>query len=92
MCGGILSLNEETIQLLRDKYPETSEADDNNMLQGPCDRINTILFEEIDEALSLKQLSKQKEDRVPWGLTPMAGVESLRQRCLVIVEKISEKL
>ena len=68
MCGGILSLNEETIQLLRDKYPETSEADDKNMLQGPCDRINTILFEEIDEALVLKAALETKGGSGPLGL------------------------
>ena len=38
------------------------------MLQGPCDRINTILFEEIDEALVLKAALETKGGSGPLGL------------------------
>lgn len=47
MKGGILPLNDETLQLLKQKHPPPIVADD-TLLAGPIQKIHPVIFDEID--------------------------------------------
>ena len=68
MRGGILPLNDETIGLLREKHPAARDANENNKLEGPYERVNPIVFEAIDESLVMKTALETKGGSGPSGL------------------------
>ena len=54
MKGGILPLNNETMELLRTKHPEGKEAIEDALLPGEVPMVQPIIFESIDEDMVLK--------------------------------------
>ena len=54
MKGGILPLNNETMELLRTKHPEGKEAIADALLPGEIPMVQLIIFESIDEEVVLK--------------------------------------
>ena len=68
MGGGILPLDDETLETLHQKHPEGKEADENIMLTGPIQHVDPILYEAIDETLVLKAAQRTKGGSGPSGL------------------------
>ena len=60
MGGGILPLDEETLEILHQKHPEGKEADENIMLTGPIQHVEPILYKAIAETLVLKAAQRTK--------------------------------
>jgi len=50
MSGGVLPLDDRTIQLLKDGR----ETNENNLLHGPIQNVNPIVFDAIDEQMVMK--------------------------------------
>ena len=51
MSNGILSLSNETLQMLSLKRPEAQQDHHEAILQGPKRQIDSIVYEDIDEDL-----------------------------------------
>jgi len=54
MSGGVLPLDDRTIQLLKEKHPNGRETNENNLLHGPIQNVNPIVFDAIDEQMVMK--------------------------------------
>ena len=54
MKGGILSLNDQTMELLRAKHPEGKNATHDALLPGEPPTVQPIIFEVIDDEMVLK--------------------------------------
>ena len=52
--GGVFPLNEETINMLRQKNSKCQEPNAEFLLQGPEPKVELIIFYVIDEAMVLK--------------------------------------
>ena len=50
----VFPLNEETINLLRQKHPKSQNPNENFLLQGPEPTVEPIIFDVIDEAMVMK--------------------------------------
>ena len=68
MGGGVLPLNDETLELLRQKYPEGKRAVEDAVLQGPIPTANPSVYDVIDEALVLKAAQITKGGSGPSGM------------------------
>ena len=68
MSNGILPLNNKTFMLLEEKHPESREASIDVMFQGPLERIHSIAFESIDEAMILRATTDTKGGSGPSGM------------------------
>ena len=68
MGGGILPLNDETLSLLEQKYPEGREVNEDFILQGPISTVNPIVYDVIDGSRVLKAAQKTKGGSGPSGL------------------------
>ena len=60
MSGGILPLNDDTLNLLIQKHPEAVDINEDIALQGPTMQIHPILFEDIDADLVMKSAKNTK--------------------------------
>ena len=54
MSNGILLLNDETLNLLKDKHPEAKPADEDILIQGEKHEVHPIIFDVIDEEMIKK--------------------------------------
>ncbi len=54
MGGGVLPLDDATIATLKEKHPKGQDTNDYNLLQGPVQHVNPIVFDAIDEKMVLK--------------------------------------
>ncbi len=54
MGGGVLPLDDATISILKEKHPKGQDTNDHNLLQGPVQHVNPIVFDAIDEQMVLK--------------------------------------
>ena len=68
MSGGILPLNEETLNLLIQKHPDSQEVGEEIILEGPIEEVHPIVFEEIDSTLIAKVASQIKGGSGPSGM------------------------
>ena len=68
MSNGILTLTDETLQLLHAKHPESKEATPDVLLQGPIRQVHQVVYDDIDEALVMKAAMKTKGGSGPSGL------------------------
>ena len=68
MKGGILPLNNETMELLRTKHPERKEAIEDALLPGEVPMVQPIIFESIDEDMVLKAAQITKGGSGPSGM------------------------
>ncbi len=68
MSGGVLPLNDQTIQLLRQKHPEARDTNEHNLLNGPIQHIDPIVFETIDEEMVLKAALSTQGGSGPSGM------------------------
>ena len=60
ISGGILPLNKETLQSLKQKHPDTTNCHEDIALHGPIKPIHPIVYEEINEDLVLKSCKIDK--------------------------------
>ncbi len=68
MKGGILPLNNETMELLRTKHPDGKEANEEALLPGEIPTVEPIIFETIDEQMVLKAAQLTKGGSGPSGM------------------------
>ena len=68
MSGGVLPLNDETLKTLAQKHPEESPLPEDMILQGPCQKINDVIFDVIDESLIIKAAKNTKGGSGPSGM------------------------
>ena len=68
MANGILPLNEETLKLIKQKHPEAQDLTPDVTLQGPLQRVHSIEYERIDEALIMKAARMTKGGSGPSGM------------------------
>ena len=68
MAGGVLPLNDETLNLLVQKHPEASKMSDGTLLHGPIKPTNPIIYEEIDENMILKAAKITEGGSGPSGM------------------------
>ena len=75
-CSGILPINDETKQLLRDKHPPADEKHDDLLLEGPELRFDEYAYEGITGSL-IRKIARErlKVLRVHRVLILMAGKE-----------------
>ena len=66
--GGVLPLNEETINLLHLKHPKSQNPDEDFLLQGPEQTVEQIIFDVIDETMVMKAAQLTKGGSGPSGL------------------------
>ncbi|XP_066919036.1 uncharacterized protein [Clytia hemisphaerica] len=68
MSGGVLPLDDQTINLLRQKHPEGRDTNENNLLNGPIQHIDPIVFECIDEEMVSKAALSTQGGSGPSGM------------------------
>lgn len=68
MAGGILPLNDQTLELLRTKHPEGKEAQEDALLPGEIPTVEPIIFEVIDDNMVLKAAQLTKGGSGPSGM------------------------
>ena len=68
MQGGVLPLNEETINMLRQKHPKSQNPNEDFLLQGPEPTVEPIIFDVIDEAMVMKAAQLTQGGSGPSGL------------------------
>lgn len=68
MAGGILPLNEETLDTLRQKHPGEREVNEGALLQGPAPTVNPIIYDVIDETMILQAAKHTKGGAGPSGM------------------------
>ena len=68
MQGGVLPLNEETINLLHQKHPKSQEPNAEFLLHGPESTVEPVIFDAIDEAMVMKAAQFTKGGSGPSGL------------------------
>ena len=66
--GGILPLNDETINLLREKHPEGKDTDPNCLLEGEIEPIHPSVFETISAAQIQEAALRTKGGSGPSGM------------------------
>ena len=54
MSNRILPLNDEILEMLKQKYPEANKSPQEALLQGPTQPVHPIVYEDMDESLILK--------------------------------------
>ena len=68
MKGGILPLNEQTMELLRTKHPEGNAASEDALLHSEIKIVQPIIYEAIDEDMVLKAAQLTKGGSGPSGM------------------------
>ena len=68
MSGGVLPLDEPTIQLLKEKHPIGRDTNESYLLQGPVQEVNPIIFDAIDEQMVMKAALATQGGSGPSGL------------------------
>ena len=68
MSGGVLPLNDETLDLLVQKHPEATRMSDDAILQGPIMPTNPIVYGEIDDNKILKAAKITEGGSGPSGM------------------------
>lgn len=68
MAGGVLPLNDDTIEILREKHPIGGDLNEDNALQGPYVTVNPIIYDVIDDSLVLRAALTTKGGSGPSGL------------------------
>ena len=54
MSNRILPLNDKILEMLKQKYPEANKSPQEALLQGPTQPVHPIVYEDMDESLTLK--------------------------------------
>ena len=65
MLNGILPLTDETLQLLKQKHPESPPE---VLIEGPITKIHSVVYDDNDESLILKAAMLTKGGSTPSGL------------------------
>ena len=68
MSNGILSLADATLQLLKQKHPESREPPPEVLIEGQIRKIHPVVYDDIDESLILKAATLTKGESGPSGL------------------------
>ena len=68
VSNGILPFTDATLQLLKQKHPESGEPPPEVLVEGPVRKIHPIVYNDIDESLILKAAMLTKEGSGPSGL------------------------
>ena len=68
MPNGILPLTDTTLQLLKQKHPESREPPPEVLIEGPGRKIHPVVYDHIDESLILKAALLTKGGSGPSGL------------------------
>ena len=83
MTGGILPLNDETLEALVQKHPNANELQEDVTLQGPIDKIHPIIFNIIDEDIIIKAVKMTKG-----GGSGPSGLDAKGWRKIIIISKV----
>jgi len=62
MKGGILSLNNQTMELLRTKHPERKNVTDNVLLPGEILTMQPIILDAIDNKMVLNTAQLERKE------------------------------
>ena len=68
MPNRILPLTDATLQLLKQKHPESREPPPEVLIEGPGRKIHPVVYDDIDESLILKAALLTKGGSGPSGL------------------------
>ena len=68
MSNGILPFTDATLQLLKQKHPESREPPPEVLIEGPIRKIHPVVYDNIDESLILKAGTLTKGGSAPSGL------------------------
>ena len=68
MEGGILPLNDQTIELLKVKHPEGRKAEEDVKLQGPLPTVENVIFDVIDDKMVYEAAKITRGGSGPSGL------------------------
>ena len=68
MLNGVLPLTDATLQLLKQKHPESREPPTEVLIEGPVRKIHPVIQHDIDESLILKAAMLMKGGSGPSGL------------------------
>ena len=68
MKGGILPLNQQTMELLRTEHPGGNAASEVALLHGEIQMVQPIIYEAIDENMVLKAAQLMKGGSGPSGM------------------------
>ena len=68
MSNGILPLTVATLQLLKQKHPESREPPPEVLIEGPIRKTHPVVYDDIDESLILKAVTLTKGGSGPSGL------------------------
>ena len=68
MSNGILSLTDATLQLLKQKHPESRQPPPEVLIEGQIRKIHPVVYGDIDESLILKAATLTKGESGPSGL------------------------
>ena len=68
MSGGVLPLNNQTLELLRSKHPVGKEIEEDALVPGEIPTVEPIIFDVIDDAMVLKAAQLTKGGSGPSGM------------------------
>ena len=70
MSNGILPITDATLQLLKQKHPESRESSPEVLIEGPVrnQKIHPVVYDETDESLILKAATLTKGESGPSSL------------------------
>ena len=97
MKGGILPLNQQTMELLRTKLPGGNAASEDALLHGEIQMVQPIIYEAIDENMVLKAAQLTKGGSGPSGmdadgwrkiLKSKTYVRDLQKALAIVVKKM----
>ena len=46
--GGAIEVNEEVLNLLKEKHPPARKSSIKDLMRGPCNRVESVLYDQID--------------------------------------------
>ena len=67
-CGGILPLNQETMQCLLEKHPKAQPPNDAMILHGPIPKVDKIIYDSVNADIIKSCAVKTKGSAGPSGL------------------------
>ena len=68
MLNGVLPLTDATLQLLKQKHPESREPPPKVLIEGPVRKIHPVVYNDFDESLILKAAMLMKGGSGPSDL------------------------
>lgn len=80
MTGGILPLNDETLEMLRQKHPEGSESYEDTLIQGPIKSVNAVVYDVIDEDMIMRAAKTTKGGSGPSGMDANGWIKIIASR------------